>query len=219
MTASAATLSSRVGRGLGWSTASNLVLRIGNFATSILMARLIAPDQFGVFAVALTVWSILGTLAEFGLGTDLVRATDFGRRAPTVATLGIATSALLGLLMALAAGPLAQAFHSPDSTGVIRLMALSLVVFGFPFVPAAWLQREFRQAALFGINGAGLLASSVTMTSLALMDVGPAALAWGQVASQVAIAVGLYRVTGMRPRLGFDLRIARASAAFCAPLA
>ena len=41
------------------------------------MARLIAPEQFGVFAVALTIWTILGTLAEFGLGTDLVRARDF----------------------------------------------------------------------------------------------------------------------------------------------
>ena len=44
------------------------------------MARLIAPSEFGVFAVALTVWAILETLAEFGLGSDLVRAEDLERR-------------------------------------------------------------------------------------------------------------------------------------------
>src|SRR3954447_3096110 len=56
----------KVARGLGWSTGSNLVLRLGNFAVSILMARLIAPEEYGVFAVALTVWLICGSMAEFG---------------------------------------------------------------------------------------------------------------------------------------------------------
>src|SRR5215211_7934981 len=105
----------RVGRGLGWSTTSNLVGRIGSFAMSLIMARLIAPEQFGVFAVALTTWSILGTLAEFGLGTDLVLARDFSGRAPTVASVGLITSGLIALSMAIGAGPIAAAFDSPES--------------------------------------------------------------------------------------------------------
>ena len=98
------------------------------------MARLIAPEQFGVFAVALTVWTILHTLAEFGLGADLVRATDLERRAPTVATIGLLAGGLLALSMALAAGPIADSFRSPESVGVIRLMALSIAIFGFSIV-------------------------------------------------------------------------------------
>src|SRR5690606_30327506 len=88
-TATEPPLGREVGRGLGWSTLSNLVLRVGNFVVSLIMARLIAPEEFGVFAVALTVWSVLSTLAEFGLGSDLVRARDPQRRIPTVATLGL----------------------------------------------------------------------------------------------------------------------------------
>ena len=37
-------------RGFGWSTLSNLVLRLGTFLVSFFLARLIAPEQFGVFA-------------------------------------------------------------------------------------------------------------------------------------------------------------------------
>jgi PST family polysaccharide transporter len=212
-------ISGRVRRGLGWSTAGNLTLRVGNFLVSILMARLIAPEQFGVFAVALTIWSVLGTLAEFGLGADLVRARDVERRIPTVTTVGLVTSGVLGISMLLSAGPVADAFESPDSASVIRLMSLSLLIFGFSIVPTALLQREFRQRTLFAVNGAAMVTSAGTMTFLALQDLGPAALAWGQIANQLVIVVGAHVATRRLPRLGFDPAIARESASFCLPLA
>ncbi|WP_244931727.1 oligosaccharide flippase family protein [Nocardioides sp. W7] len=219
MSAEVSSRAARIGRGLGWSLGGNVVLRVGNVAMSILMARLIAPDELGVFAVALTVWAILGTLAEFGLGSDLVRSSDPERRAPTVATLGVLTSGALAVGMVLAAGPLAEAFRSPEARGVIVVMALGMAVFGFTIVPAARLQREFRQQTLLWVNAAGLLSSAIVMTTLALRDVGPESLAWGQVANQVVLVVGLHLATRRRPRFGLDREIARASLAFCLPLA
>jgi PST family polysaccharide transporter len=102
---------------------------------------------------------------------------------------------------------------------VISLMAVSIAVFGLSIVPAAQLQREFRQRALLAVNGTGLLLSAVTMTTLAAQGVGPAALAWGQIANQVGIVVVLHLVTGHGPRLGLDLGVAAESLRFCAPLA
>lgn len=211
--------STRIARGLGWSLTGNLVLRVGNLLVGILMARLIAPEQFGVFAVALTVWTILSTLAEFGLGSDLVRAEDVERRAPTVATLALATSGTLALSMALAAAPIAAGFRSPDSEGVIRLMAVSVALFGLTVVPTARLHRAFRQRAVFVVNAVALLASVLTMTTLAINDVGPAALAWGQIACQLGIVVMAHLATRTVPRFGFDRSVAGDSIAFCAPLA
>ncbi len=208
----------RVSRGLGWSTAGNLVMRIGNFLISILVARLVAPEQFGVFAVALTIWNILGTLAELGLGADLVRARDPERRAPTVATLGVLTSSLLAGTMFLGAAPLAEAFRSPESTGVVQLMSLTLVLFGFTIVPAAQLQREFRQGALVTVNITAMLVSAGVIMVLAARDYGPTALAWGQIAQQCAAVIGLHVAAASRPRFGFRLDVARDSLAFCLPL-
>ena len=212
-------IAQRVSRGLGWSTTSNVILRIGNFAMSLIMARLIAPEQFGVFAVALTTWSILGTLAEFGLGTDLIRARDFAGRAPTVASVGLLTSGLLALGMAVGAGPIAAAFNSPESAPVIRVMAISLLIFGFSIVPAAYLQREIRQGTVFAVNACGLVASAATMSVLAVLGYGPMALALGQVVSQLVIVVGLYLTARIPLRFAFDREIAKESAQFCLPLA
>lgn len=208
-----------VGRGLGWSTASNIVLRVGNLLTSILMAHLIAPKEFGLFAVALTVWVLLGTLAEFGLGTDLIRARDPEPRIPTVATLGLLSSGVFAATMFLSSDLIAGAFQSPSASGLIKLMAVSLVLFGFTIVPSAMLQRAFRQAALFLVNLLGLIASTTTMATLALLDFGPEALAWGQIANQTVLVVGTCLASRVRLRLGFVPSIAKDSALFCLPLA
>ena len=101
------------------------MLRLGNFAGQHPDgAADRARSEFGVFAVALTVWTILGTLAEFGLGTDLVRARDLERRAPTVATLGLLISGSSAVVDgARRAAALATPSRAPTSAGVIRLMA------------------------------------------------------------------------------------------------
>lgn len=212
------TLRHRVSRGLGWSAVGNLMTRLGNLLISILIARLLAPEQFGVFAVALTIWNILGTLAELGLGADLVRASDPARRAPTVASLGALTSGLLAGTMFVGAAPLAAAFRSPGSTGVVQLMSLTLVIFGLTIVPAALLQREYRQAALVTVNVTAMLVSAGVILILAARDHGPAALAWGQVAQQGVAVIGLHAAARSRPRFGFRLDVAQESLVFCIPL-
>ncbi len=220
MTATASPpLSGRVRRGLGWSLGGNLVLRLGNVLMSVMIARLIAPEQYGTFAVALTVWTILGTLAEFGLGTDLVRSPDLERRAPTVATLGLLTSGILAAGMVVAAEPIAVAFASPESDGVIRVMAISIALFGFSIVPAARMQRDFRQRGLLLCNGAGLVACALVTWTLATSGAGASALAWGQVANQAVIVVCLYAATSTSPRFGYIHEVFLESVAFCLPLA
>lgn len=218
-TATDGPVAGRVSRGLGWSLGGTIAMRVGSVLFGILVARLVAPAEFGVYAVALTVWAILSTLADLGLGADLVRASDMEPRAPTVASIGLGVSVALGATMALAAEPIALAFDSPESVGVIRLMAVSIAVFGFTIVPSARLTRTYRQGALFGINGLGLLASVVVALGMILGGFGAEALACGQIACQSVIAVGLFVITRTVPRLGFDPALARDSLAFCLPLA
>ncbi len=214
----ASTAVRRVRAGLGWSLAGNAVLRLGNVALTVLVARVVAPEEYGAFAVALTVWAILSTLAELGLGADLVRATDPERRAPTTATLGALAGMGLAAGMAAAAAPIATAFASPGSEGVIRVMALAIAVFGLGIVPAARLQRDFRQRALVACNLLGLAAGAALTWALATHGAGAAALAWGQVANQSVVVLALHLAVARGPRFGWSAPLARESIAFCVPL-
>ena len=209
----------KIARGFGWSAGGNFVLRVGSLAASVVVARIVAPNEYGLFAVAMTVWLICGTLAELGLGADLVRSDDFDQRAPTVATLGMASSAAICASLMLLAPALSLAFNTPGATRVIQVMAISILVFGVTIVPSAALQRKYRQDLIFSANAAGLLASSSTMIALALSGVGAMALAVGQVAGQVLTGIVLLLLCRVRIRFGFNRAIARESLRFSIPLA
>ena len=96
----------KVRSALAWSTAGNLALRFGNMAVGVVLARLLVPAEFGVFAVALTVQAIVLALADLGMSADVIRNGHEGRQG-TVTTLAVSCSALLALSMCLLAGPLA----------------------------------------------------------------------------------------------------------------
>jgi lipopolysaccharide exporter len=208
-----------VRRGLAWSSASNIVLRVGNLAVGIVMARLIAPEEFGIFAVALTVWSVLGSVAEFGLGADLVRREDYQRHLPTVSTMGALLSLTLAAGMFFGASGIAELFGSPQATGVVQLMAVPMALIGLSVVPAALLQRAMRQGALFAIDGSSLVVSTSVTVVLALLGLGPAALALGRIAGQSLTVLLQYLAVRRWPVFGWDPAVVREAAGFGLPLA
>lgn len=215
----APTLADGVRRGLAWSTINNLVLRAGSLVLGIALARLLAPAQFGVYAIALTVQTVLMTLADLGMSVDLVRAKHPERRAPTVATLSLASGLLLALLMVLTAGPLAAALGTPQAAGVIAVLALTLVVGSAGVVPYAKLQREFRQRSLFACSLTDFFVGTSVTLGLIALGMGPMALAIGRVAASFAGTTQQFVLAHVRPRFGFDRTIAREALGLGLPLA
>lgn len=212
-------LARKVRRGLAWSGLGSLALRAGNLLTGIVLARLLAPEDFGVFAVALTVQAVLVTLADLGMSADLVRSDDPGRRAPTVATLSLAASTVLAASMALAAGPTATLLGSPAASGPIVVLAASLLLSGAGVVPYAHLQREFAQSKLFAIDATNFVVGTSVTILLVLLGMGPMALAVSRLVGQALTLVLQFRLARIRPRFGLDRAVVGGALRFGLPLA
>lgn len=209
-----------VGRGALWSGLSAVVLRAGNLAMGIVTARLLAPRDLGVFAVAATVHTLLVSASELGLGAALTRHSgDVRQVAPTVASLAMATSALLATLMMATAPTVARALGSPDATEVVRVLALTLLLTGVATVPAALLVRDFRQDKRFAAEVAGFVVSGLVVVVLLVRGWGPVGLAWARVAGSAAAAAVLVRLAPAWHRPSFDAREARRLVRFGLPLA
>ena len=161
----------------------------------IVLARLLSPEQFGVFAVALTVQTILMTLADLGLTADLIRS-DPERLAPTVAALGLITGLVLAVSMALSASAVATSLGSPEAAPVIMLLAGTLVLSGAGVVPYAMLQRRFQQERLFAIASVDFLVSTCVTLVLLAMGWGVLALGVGRVAAQSVTLVLQFVLAG-----------------------
>ncbi|MET0447776.1 MAG: oligosaccharide flippase family protein [Aeromicrobium sp.] len=213
-----ATLGARVRTGIIWSALNNLTLRVGTLVTGIALARLLDPQAFGVFAIALTVQTALITLSELGLAADLVRHGDIDRRGPTIATLSLVSSSLLTVAVLLAAPGIAAFFATPDATPVIQVMALTLVLAGVGVVPFSRLQRQLRQKELFQIELVAFVLSTGLSIGLAMAGTGAMSIAIGRLVAQVAVVVLEFVMTRTRPTLGWDRSIALSGLRFGLPL-
>ncbi len=208
-----------VRRGLVWSTANNLILRLGTLVLGMALARLLAPKDFGVFAVGLTVQSILMTLNDLGLSADLIRSDDPDRRAPTVATLSAASGGVLAIAMIATAGPVASVMGAPQAANVLRVLALTIPVSSAGVVPYTHLMREFQQGRLFVSSAIEFAVYTGGTLVFVMLGMGPMALALGRLLAQVMATSSQFILAKMPPRFGFDRSVARSALAYGMPLA
>ena len=178
-------LSSSVRRGALWVVASNLFLRLANVLLTAVVAHILSPHDFGVFAVALTAYAVVSSLSELGVSACLVRADlDIDSLAPTMLTISLLTSAIAGEAMAVFARPIATALGSADGAEAVRILALAVLISGFTTVPAAQLTRDFKQDKVFLANVIGFVPSTALLIILAKSGTGAMAFAWSMVVRQ-----------------------------------
>lgn len=212
-------LSGQVGRALRWSTTGTLVVRLGNLGLGIVIARIVSPEEFGLYAIALTVQSVVMALADLGLSADLVRSPDFARRTGPVAVLGLVTGGTLTVVTALSAPALAGAMGGPGAAGPIAILAATFLLAGIGVVPFATLQRRLDQRSLFRCNAVDFGVGAVVTLVLAALGHGLIGLAVGRVAGQACGVAMQFWLTRTAPRLSWDVTVARSVLAFGLPVA
>jgi lipopolysaccharide exporter len=218
-TSKSPTLGRQTSRAAVWSGLSSIVLRVGSLLVGIVAARLIAPEQFGVFAVALTVHAIIINASDLGVSAYIVRFPgDLGRVAPTVTALAIMSSTVLAAAMIFAAPLVATALGAPTATGAVRVMSLTVVVSGVVAVPGALLVREFKQDKRFYSEVAGFVVSTGLLVVLALDGGGSMALAWSRLGGHLVAAVLTVVFAGRYFRLSLDLDVVPNVLRFGVPL-
>lgn len=125
----APSLAARVARSAGWIIGGRFVMGLFGFLNTIIVARLLAPEDFGVIAVGLTAMQILVNLSDIGVSQAVIRFRDADRNdLDTLFTL----SAIRGVLIAAvlcAAAPFAATFY-----GDARVFWVFLGVAAFPLL-------------------------------------------------------------------------------------
>jgi PST family polysaccharide transporter len=214
-----AKLGRKVRTGLLFSFFNNAIGRMGTVLVGILLARLLTPEDYGVFAAALVALNALYILYDLGVGAALVRwPGDIDEIAPTVTTLAIAGGALTYAACWLAAPWFAAMMNAPESSGVVRLLGVTVLIGGITAAPVAQLDRNFRQGRRMIGELVTFATSTVVTVSLAVAGKGPWSLAWGRVAGVVVGAVLFLSLCDKRHRPGWDKVKARELLAFGLPL-
>ncbi|HLT25585.1 MAG TPA: oligosaccharide flippase family protein, partial [Zeimonas sp.] len=119
--------------------------RLIGFVSTLILARLLVPDDFGVIAAASLVIAFIEVMSELGVHVALIQNRNTTQAhfdtAWTIRLLqGVATS----VLIAAAAPYGAQYFDDPRLTLVLQLMAIGVAVSAFENIGVIEFQKEMR---------------------------------------------------------------------------
>lgn len=193
-----------MGVGLGWSLLNNFVGRLGNFLSGIVVVRLLAPEEFGTYAVGLMVLSVLLSLNELGVSVALVQHRGEPETiAPTVMTISMFTSVILAAGALLAAPSVASFMGAPEATNLVRLMTLGVVLDGIAATPNAFMSRMFMQRRRLVIDTIAFVVGTPVTIGLAISGHGAWSLGWGAVIGNLVTTVLAIVWTPVRVRPGW----------------
>lgn len=213
-------LASRVRLALGWSLANNVAARLGNFVAGIVLARLLVPEDYGVFATGMVVLTAALSMNELGVSLAIVRWREgIDEIAPTVVTLAALWSVLLFGASYLGAPAFAAALGSPEAAPLIRVMAVCILIDALAAVPAALLTRYFMQKRRLVADLVSFVLGTALTLTLAFLGYGAWSMVWGLVLTNVVTGV---MVLVLAPRIyapGFSTGAARELLVFGLPLA
>lgn len=188
--------------------------RGGNQAVALIvqlvMARLLAPEEFGVLAILLVFINIASTITNAGLNTSLVQAksvdeSDFS----TVFWISFLVSLVLYLILFFSAPFIAEFYNSDSLVSSLRVLSLAIVINSFTGVQVASLQRNLQFKKLFNASCIAVVISGAIGVSLAFAGFGLWALVIQQLASSVVNGFVIVFQTRWYPRFVFDTQKAR----------
>ena len=155
-------------RGLAWTSAAKWGSQVLLWASTLIVARLLTPQDYGLVGMASIYLGLVTMLSEFGLGTTVMALRDLTEE--QVAQLhGFALLFGLGsfALSCLMAWPLGAFFHSAELPAVVVVMSVTFIIASFRIVPSALLRRELRFRDLAVIDTVGALVLAVAMIAFA----------------------------------------------------
>lgn len=199
------TIKIRAARSVVWTVLGYGAQRGVLFLSTLVLAHLLHPADFGVVAIASTVIAASSVLRDLGLGDTLIQRPQLDRRAQgTVLTLMLLAGLLMALILAGLAPLLARFFHDARLTGVLLALAPILALGGLYGFYDSVLQRElqYRSRTFVIVCQSGLYV--IISIGLAVAGLGVWSLVVAQLVSLSVTAVLLLRLAwpyAVRPRL------------------
>ncbi|GAA2395076.1 oligosaccharide flippase family protein [Nonomuraea africana] len=172
------------GKGLRWGLVARVAARLASFGMGLVLARLLAPADFGIYAVALAAQQFLWHVNDAGIVAAIVQWRGrIEEVLPTATTMVLTFSLTVYAVLWVAAPTFAGFAGNADAAGMVRVMALLIVIDGFVGVRSAVLLRRFQQGRIAIATMIGVAVQVPVAVGFAMAGAGPYSFAFGALAS------------------------------------
>jgi len=174
-------------RGIGVSYGSAVLTGVMQIATTSVVARMVAPHEFGVLAMAQLGVKLASYFSQFGIGSALIQKRDLSESDAAAAHVLAVAAGIFFTVAGVFLAPLGRGiFHSDEVVWVIRALAVTFLLSGSAAAPLNLLRRHLR----FGVI------SAIELTAYAVGYAAPCLLLvllghglWGLVAGNLGSAL------------------------------
>lgn len=188
-----------------WRFAERCGAQLVTFIVSIVLARILAPEDYGTIALVTVFTTILQVFVDSGLGTALIQKKeaddlDFS----SVFFFNFAVCLILYIGMFIAAPFIAEFYNDSSLTSVVRVISLTIVISGVKGIQQAYVSRNMMFKRFFFSTIGGTIFSAVFGIVLAYQGFGVWALVAQQLSNTAIDTLILWLTVKWRPKLMFS---------------
>ncbi len=187
------------GKAVAWNALANWIGILGGFLSLVVLARLLAPAEFGLYGMALVALAI-PEIAGNSLSQSLIQQPDLKPGHSNSVFLMSVSFALFFFALTLVCAPfVADAFGQPRLTHMVRVLSVILLLGALGTVSAALLQRDLRYREITYIDVAGTVIASMAGIILAIVLKTAWALVFMELLRRTVRTIGFVWLAGWRP--------------------
>ena len=192
-------------KGVGWSAIDNVAQMGVTFLVSIVLARLLSPDDYGLLGLITIVTAVCTTLVNGGFTTALIRKKDITEDDYNTAFIvNLALSLLLYAIVYASSPFIADFFKREELVSLTRVASLGLIAGALSLVPQTRLTKRIDFKAQTKITLIASVTSGVLGIAMALLDFGVWALVAQMLSNQVLRTVLLWVIDRWIPKFRFS---------------
>lgn len=177
---------------LKWTSAGRFSGQAVSWISTIVVIRLLSPDDYGVMAIASVFVTLLTFISEAGLGASIITTPNITKRYTCQAFGVVLFFNIVCCVFLFFVSPYISSFYNdPRLVNILRVLSLHFLLTSLFVVPQALLQREMKFKGISIIEFISILLSSLITLVLALYGFDVWALVIGQLAMNFVKAIGI----------------------------
>ena len=178
-----------------------------SFVVTIVLARVLAPELYGLTSKVAVITSILLVFVDSGMANALIQKKDpDDLDYSSVFYFNTVFCLILYIILFFAAPLLSKLYHEPELTPVMRVLGLTVVVAGVKNVQQAYVSKTMQFKRFFFATLGGTVFSAVLGISMAYGGFGVWALVAQQLSNVTVNTIILWLTVGWKPKRMFSFQ-------------
>jgi lipopolysaccharide exporter len=179
-----------VRRSLFFALAERYLLLLLQLASFIVLARLLTPEDIGLYSVASAVIGLAQVVRDFGVGSYLIQEKELTpERVRTAFTITLLIAVVLFAVTQLAAYQVALFYRDPRLERVLLLLSINFLIIPLNSTNMALMRRDMQFGKLMSMNVVATLAGTGTSITLAALGQGYISLVWAALVNTATVAI------------------------------